>query len=68
MGRICTIMGGAQNYKYTGNKCQRGKNGVEQDHEINPMLDAQLIEKTSVLIKGKEVQTKDLQRFSKVES
>lgn len=29
MGRICTFMGGAQNYDYMGNKWQREKNGVE---------------------------------------
>lgn len=68
MGRICTFMGGAQNYKYMGNKCQRGKNRVEQDYEINQMLDAQLIEKIAVLVKGKEVQTKDLQSFSNTEN
>lgn len=44
------------------------KTGVEQDYEINQMLDAQLIEKIYVLVRGKEVQTKDLQNFSHVEN
>lgn len=56
---------GAQNYKYMENKCQRGKNGVEQDYE---MLDAQLTEKIYVLVRGKEVQTKDLQNFSNAQN
>lgn len=47
---------------------ERKKNGVEQDYEINQMLDAQLIEKIYVLVRGKEVQTKDLQNFSNVEN
>lgn len=47
---------------------ERKKNGVEQDYEINQMLDAQLIEKMYVLVRGKEVQTKDLQNFSNVEN
>lgn len=32
------------------------------------MLDAQIIEKISVLVKEKEVQTKDLESFSKLEN
>lgn len=70
MERICTFMGGAQNYKYMGNKCQKGKlkKRLEQDYKINQMLDAQLIEKISVLVKEKEVQTKDLESFSKLEN
>lgn len=63
-------MGGAQNYKYMGSKCQKGKKKkrLEQDYKINQMLDAQLIEKISVLVKEKEVQTKDLESFSKLEN
>ena len=65
MGKICTFMGGARNYNYMGNKCQRRKNRVEQDYKINQMLDAQLIEKISVLVK--EIY-KDLQSISNLEN